>query len=166
MEPAGGTVGDRLRLKWPNDVLLDGSKLAGILLEAETTRAHRTAVVVGFGVNILTAPRDLPYRASALADLAPQVTAADVFDALSESWMGLENLWDGGAGFAEIRNLWLTRAAGLGEEVAARVGDIVYRGIFDTIDEEGRLVIRTSTGATHRISAGEVHLSVMAAASA
>lgn len=165
VEPVRGAVGERLRLKWPNDVLLDGGKLAGILLEAEAA-PDRTAVVVGFGVNVLSAPRDLPYRASALADLAPQVTAADVFDALSESWTDLERLWAGGMGFAEIRDLWLSRAAGLGDEVAARVGDTVHRGIFDTIDEEGRLVIRTHSGATHRISAGEVHLSAIAAASA
>jgi BirA family transcriptional regulator, biotin operon repressor / biotin---[acetyl-CoA-carboxylase] ligase len=156
--------GHRLRLKWPNDVLLDGGKLAGILLEAEPTATGRLAVVVGIGVNVVDAPRDLPYRATALAELGMPVNAGDLFRALSDAWAGAERVWDEGRGFPNIRALWLERAVGIGEEVSVRVGDEVLRGAFDTIDEEGRLVIRDADDAYRTISAGEVHLGAVVAA--
>jgi len=155
--------GGRLRLKWPNDVLLDGGKLAGILLEAETVGTGALAVVVGIGVNISEVPRELPYRATALCELGIAANADDVFQALSDAWAGAERVWNEGKGFPEIRKLWLDRAAGIGEEVAVRIGDEVLRGVFDTIDSEGRLVIREASGALRTISAGEVHLGTVAA---
>lgn len=148
---------DRLRLKWPNDVLLDGGKLAGILLEAEPIGDGRLAVVIGIGVNIVESPDDLAYPTAALASVGISADAADIFWALSESWIGIERMWDGGKGFAGIRKLWLERAAGVGEEVTVRIGGEVLHGAFETIDDEGRLVIRAPTGATRVISAGEVH---------
>jgi BirA family biotin operon repressor/biotin-[acetyl-CoA-carboxylase] ligase len=72
-------------------------------------------------------------------------------------------LWEGGKGFPRIRNLWLDRAAGVGEEVVVRVGGEVLRGEFDTIDGEGRLVIREAGGQVRVISAGEVHFGAVAA---
>lgn len=149
--------GDRLRLKWPNDVLLDGGKLAGILLEAEPLTDGRLAVVIGIGVNVVEAPEGLPYRTTALAALGARANAADIFFALSESWTGIARLWDGGKGFPQIRELWLDRAAGVGEDVAVRVGDEKLYGAFETIDSDGRLVVRVPDGTSRVISAGEVH---------
>lgn len=166
VEPGSAGGGHRLRLKWPNDVLLDGGKLAGILLEAEPVACSGLAVVVGIGVNVVSAPANLPYPATALAAVAPGVSASGVFDALSDAWAGLERLWAGGDGFGRIRELWLARAAGLGEEVAVRLGDDVFGGVFDSIDEEGRLVIRARDGTARSISAGEIHFGAVAAARA
>jgi BirA family biotin operon repressor/biotin-[acetyl-CoA-carboxylase] ligase len=163
VEPAFGKGSYRLRLKWPNDVLLDGGKLAGILLEAEPAAAGGLAVVVGIGVNVIAAPVGLPYPATALAAVTPGVDASDVFYGLAEAWAGLERLWAGGNGFGQIRDLWLARAVGLGEEVAVRLGEGVFGGVFDTIDDEGRLVIRARDGTVRSISAGEVHFGAMAA---
>jgi len=164
VEPGFARGGYRLRLKWPNDVLLDGGKLAGILLEAEPAAGGGLAVVVGIGVNVVSAPVNLPYPAAALAAVTPGISASDVFIALSDAWAGLERLWDGGNGFGLIRELWLARAAGLGEEVAVRIGDDVFGGVFDSIDEEGRLVVRTRDGTARSISAGEIHFGAVAAA--
>jgi BirA family biotin operon repressor/biotin-[acetyl-CoA-carboxylase] ligase len=158
--------GDRLRLKWPNDVLLDGGKLAGILLEAEPVGEGRLAVVIGIGVNVVSAPSNLPYQTTALAALGIRADAAGVFHALSDAWAGIERLWDGGRGFPKIRELWLGRAAGVGEEVVVKVGGEVLRGAFDTIDGEGRLVIRDPQGQVRVVSAGEIHFGAMAAARA
>ena len=155
---------DRLRLKWPNDVLLDGGKLAGILLEAEPLADGRLAVVVGIGVNVVEVPESLPYPATALAALGARADAADIFFALSESWTGIERIWDGGSGFSRIRELWLDRAAGVGEEVAVRIGGEVLHGSFDTIDAQGRLVIGVPDGTKRVISAGEVHFGAVAGA--
>jgi BirA family biotin operon repressor/biotin-[acetyl-CoA-carboxylase] ligase len=162
----GGGRGDRLRLKWPNDVLLDGGKLAGILLEAEPVAEGRLAVVIGIGVNVVSAPGNLPYPATALAALGIRADAAGVFYTLSDAWAGIERLWDGGRGFPKVRELWLGRAAGVGEEVVVKVGGEVVRGTFDTIDGEGRLVIREPQGQVRIVSAGEVHFGAMAAARA
>lgn len=153
---------DRLRLKWPNDVLLDGGKLAGILLEAEPLSDHRLAVAIGIGVNVVAAPTGLPYPATALADLGLGLDAPAVFEALSNAWANIERIWNGGQGFGSIRRLWLDRAAGLGEDVAVRVGDSVFSGSFETIDEAGRLVIRSSEGLVRTIAAGEVHFGAVA----
>ncbi|WEK52725.1 MAG: biotin--[acetyl-CoA-carboxylase] ligase [Candidatus Kaistia colombiensis] len=153
---------DRLRLKWPNDVLLDGAKLAGILLEAEPLPDDRLAVVIGIGVNVVAAPEGLPYPATALAELGVGIDAFRLFEALSDAWASVARVWNGGRGFKSVRRLWLDRAAGLGETVAVRVGEQVFSGVFETIDEEGRLVIRSPDGLVRTIAAGEVHFGTVA----
>lgn len=153
---------DRLRLKWPNDVLLDGGKLAGIGLEAQQLDGDRLAVAIGIGVNVVAAPEGLPYPATSLAELGLGLDAQTVFAALSNEFAGLVRIWDGGRGFATIRRLWLQRAAGLGEAVAVRIGDDVFSGAFETIDEQGRLVVRSPGGLSRTIAAGEVHFGAVA----
>lgn len=155
---------DRLRLKWPNDVLLDGGKLAGILLEAEPTPDDRFAVSIGIGVNVVAAPQGLPYPAASLSDLGYAIDAARLFAALSDAFAGVLRVWNEGRGFQSIRRLWLDRAVGLGEDVAVRIGERVVSGIFETIDEEGRLVIRSPQGVIRTIAAGEVHFGAVASA--
>ncbi|MCX5512012.1 biotin--[acetyl-CoA-carboxylase] ligase [Kaistia algarum] len=155
---------DRLRLKWPNDVLLDGGKLAGILLEAEPLASGGFAVSIGIGVNIVAAPEGLPYPASALSALGYAIDAARLFSALSDAFANVLRVWDEGRGFANVRRLWLDRAAGLGEDVAVRIGDRVVSGTFETIDDEGRLVIRSSAGLVRTVAAGEVHFGAVASA--
>jgi BirA family biotin operon repressor/biotin-[acetyl-CoA-carboxylase] ligase len=159
----GAGAAARLRLKWPNDVLLDGGKLAGILLEAEPLADGRLAVVAGIGVNVVEAPTGLTYPTAALASLGSSARATDVFAALSDAWAGIERIWDGGRGFPRIRDLWLDRAAGVGEEAVIRIGGEVLRGKFETIDNEGRLLIRLDDGTLRPVSAGEVHFGAMAA---
>lgn len=153
---------DRLRLKWPNDVLLDGGKLAGILLEAEPLAGGELAVSIGIGVNVVAAPTGLPYPAAALSGLGYAIDAARLFSALSDAFANVARVWDEGRGFRNVRRLWLDRAAGLGEDVAVRIGDRVVSGVFETIDDDGRLVIRSSVGEVRTIAAGEVHFGAVA----
>ncbi|WP_375461838.1 biotin--[acetyl-CoA-carboxylase] ligase [uncultured Enterovirga sp.] len=152
------------RLKWPNDVLVDGAKLAGILLGTEELGGGRRAVVLGIGVNVAAAPEGLPYPATSLHALGCATDAERLFTALSASWLEVEGVWDGGRGFAEIREAWLARAAGLGGAVAVRTGGDARRGTFETIDGQGQLVLRSPDGAIHRVSAGEVHFGAAASA--
>ena len=154
---------DRLTLKWPNDVLADGAKLAGILLELDTF-GTRPAVVIGIGVNVAHAPTDLPYVAASLHGLGYVVTAEELFGALTATWLRAVETWDEGRGFGCIRKAWLRDAAGLGGPVAVTMGEGVARGAFEAIDEEGRLVIRGADGATRLVSAGEVHFGAAATA--
>jgi BirA family biotin operon repressor/biotin-[acetyl-CoA-carboxylase] ligase len=161
LEPGTGE-GARLRLKWPNDVLLDGAKLAGILLEGETLPGGDFAVAIGIGVNVVHAPEGLPYPAVALRTLGFPVDAAMLFVALSNAWAGLERLWASGRGFPLVRRLWLDRAAGLGERVAIRHGGEAVSGTFETIDESGRLVVLLADGSRRAVAAGEVHFGAVA----
>jgi BirA family biotin operon repressor/biotin-[acetyl-CoA-carboxylase] ligase len=162
LEPGAAGEGGRLRLKWPNDVLLDGAKLAGILLEGEALPGGGFAVVIGIGVNVAHAPEGLPYPATALRRLGVPADAPGVFAALSDAWAGLERLWAEGSGFPVIRRLWLDRAAGLGERVAVQLGGETLSGTFETIDDTGRLVLALGDGRRRMVAAGEVHFGAAA----
>jgi BirA family transcriptional regulator, biotin operon repressor / biotin---[acetyl-CoA-carboxylase] ligase len=161
-----GTESMKFSLKWPNDVLAGQQKLAGILLEAETVTDNRLAVVVGIGTNVVAAPEGTPTPATSLAALGIDVRAEELFAALSESWAEFRGIWNAGQGFAEIRRLWLQRAAGLGQPVAVHTGAATVAGIFDTIDDTGCLVVRTSDGLQVPISAGDVYFGAAASAGA
>ena len=147
----------KFSLKWPNDVLAGRQKLAGILLEAEAVAGDRLAVVVGIGTNVVAAPEGTPTPATSLAALGVHVGAEELFAALSDAWVEFRGIWDNGRGFAEIRRLWLERAAGLGERVAIQTGTATVEGTFDTIDETGCLIVRTAEGKRVPIAAGEVY---------
>ncbi|WP_307155379.1 biotin--[acetyl-CoA-carboxylase] ligase [Rhodopseudomonas julia] len=154
---------NRLTLKWPNDALIDGGKVSGILLEASNAGDGLMAVVIGIGVNVVRTPPDLPYAATSLVDLGVEgIGAEDVFARLADAWVDQENLWAGGRGFAAIRDAWLERASGLGAPVAVKLGDEIIRGTFDSIDDEGRLLVRTASGAMRAVTAGDVHFSAAA----
>ncbi|PRD41955.1 biotin--[acetyl-CoA-carboxylase] ligase [Phyllobacterium phragmitis] len=156
----------RIGLKWPNDVLVDGAKLSGILLESALLPQGRFAVAVGIGVNIVSHPEDLPYPATSLQALGSTCDAETLFLALSDSWRENSALWNEGRGLGEIRSRWLERAAGLGGEVSVRVEDRVVRGIFETIDEDCRFVIREEDGGRVLIAAGDVYFGSVASANA
>jgi BirA family biotin operon repressor/biotin-[acetyl-CoA-carboxylase] ligase len=145
----------RYALKWPNDVLANGKKLVGIGLEAEAV-GDRLAIVVGIGTNIVAAPEGTPTPAVSLAALGVQISAEELFSGLSDAWVEFRGIWDNGRGFAEIRKLWLERAARLGEPIAIHTGTMVLEGIFDTIDDTGCLIVRTAEGRLVPIAAGEV----------
>ena len=152
----------RLTLKWPNDVLIGGAKVAGILLEAIALSDGRNAVIIGIGVNVRHAPEGLPYPTTSLAACGGDTDAESLFGTLGEAWVEQEALWSGAEGFAPVRRCWLERAAGLGGPIAVRLGEDVFRGTFETIDDEGRLVVRDSDGAARIVSAGEVHFGAAA----
>ncbi|MCC8937188.1 biotin--[acetyl-CoA-carboxylase] ligase [Bradyrhizobium sp. Arg68] len=160
-----GPQGPRYALKWPNDVLANGKKLSGILLEAEAI-AGRLAVVVGIGTNVVAAPEGTPTPAVSLSALGVQIAAEELFAALSDAWVDFRGIWDNGRGFAEIRRLWLARAAGLGEQVAIRTGTATLEGTFDTIDDTGCLIVRAADGRRMPVTAGEVYFGDAASARA
>ena len=153
-------------LKWPNDVMADGQKLAGILLEAEAVAGNRLAVVVGIGTNVIAAPEGTPTPATSLAALGVQIGAEELFTALSDAWVEFRGIWDNGRGFADIRKLWLERAFGLGERVAIQTGAATVEGTFDTIDETGCLIVRSKEGKRTPIAAGEVYFGAAASVGA
>jgi BirA family biotin operon repressor/biotin-[acetyl-CoA-carboxylase] ligase len=160
-----GPAAPAYALKWPNDVLANGRKLVGISLEAETI-GDRLAVIVGIGTNVVAAPEGTPTPAVSLAALGVQISAEVLFAALSDCWVEYLGIWDNGHGFAEIRRLWLERAVGLGQPVAVKSGGATIEGIFDTIDEQGCLMVRTGAGRLMPITAGDVYFGSAASARA
>ena len=137
--------GARLAIKWPNDLLLDGAKLSGLLLEGGSA-AGRFVMTVGIGLNLVTHPADTPYRATDLAVAGYGIERDDLLAALCISFRhGLE-LWDKGQGFAAIRTDWLQRAAFLNERISISSGHQPRQGIFETLDPQGRLVLATEQG--------------------
>jgi BirA family biotin operon repressor/biotin-[acetyl-CoA-carboxylase] ligase len=147
----------RLALKWPNDVLLDGAKLAGILLEGVQPAGGGFACVIGVGVNCAAAPNDLPVPVSDLSRLAAAPDAGALLACLSDKMEEALALWASGAGFALLRERWLSHAAGLGEVIEARLARETVAGRFETIDAEGRLIISTDRG-RRVIEAGDILL--------
>ncbi|TIP85545.1 MAG: biotin--[acetyl-CoA-carboxylase] ligase [Mesorhizobium sp.] len=161
----GGSDGkNRFELKWPNDVLASGAKLAGILLESAILEGDRSAVAVGIGVNVVAYPKDLPYPATSLGALGAACDAETLFLALSDAWSENARLWNDGRGLSAVRRRWLARAAGLGGQVAVRIDGNVVRGTFETIDEDCRFVIRDDEGSVLTIAAGDVHFGAVASA--
>jgi BirA family biotin operon repressor/biotin-[acetyl-CoA-carboxylase] ligase len=152
------------QLKWPNDVLADDKKLAGILIEAEPVSGG-LAAVVGMGVNVVAAPEGTPYLATSLNALGIATDAETLFAALSDAWAEWFAVWDHGRGFGAIREEWFTRAAGLGAPVEIRNGEHVIQGLFETIDEAGCLVV-SQNGQSTKVAAGDVYFGAAMSAGA
>lgn len=144
------------RLKWPNDVLAGGAKLAGILLESDRVPGGGLALVTGLGVNVVSAPDDVPYPATSLAALGLNVSAFDLFTTLGECWCEALDLWQAGQGMGRLRQAWLSHAAGIGERVTIEHEGERVAGRFETIDDGGRMVIVDAQGAARTIAAGDV----------
>ena len=143
-------------VKWPNDVLLRGAKLSGILLEAENIGEGRMAVVTGIGVNVVGAPQDVPYAAISLADAGFALSARQLFARLSDRWAEARRLWDDGRGMPKLRAKWLTYAVGVGGPVTIQLGGRTVTGTFETIDDGGHLIVLTSDGQRMPIASGDV----------
>src|SRR6266478_3802111 len=119
---AAPALTSRLALKWPNDLLCAGRKIAGILIEGE----------------------------------GDPLDAAMLFDHLAAAMQARLALWNRGAGFADVRAAWLSRALGLGQPIRVRLPERETTGRFETIDEAGRLVLRTARGEVETVAAGDV----------
>lgn len=155
---------DRVKLKWPNDVLVDGAKIAGILLESCNT-PKGTALIIGMGVNIAQFPAETPYPVTSLAKLgftlgpqAPRVLLERFLPALAETRATLTQ-----GGFLPIREAWLAQASGLGGPIVVRLPDRELNGHFMGIDEKGCLLLRRPEGNLQKIASGEVFANTMQA---
>ena len=113
---------------------------------------------------MIAAPEGLPYPATSLRQLGSDTKAEALFAALSEAWVDAFALWDSGKGVRDVLARWRNVAAGIGAQVAvAREGDVV-RGIFESIDDAGRLIVRADNSSRIAITAGDVHFGVTATA--
>ncbi len=145
-------AGREVRVKWPNDLLVDGGKIAGILLESAIGQTGQVQhVVAGIGVNVGFAPQlpEMRYPGSALGgsvEAALEKLTAALAARLAE-WRR--------EGFETVRAAWLAKAGPLGAEVDVKLGEGLVRGRFAGLDREGALLLDTATG-PRKIVSGEL----------
>jgi BirA family biotin operon repressor/biotin-[acetyl-CoA-carboxylase] ligase len=153
LAPPGADV----RVKWPNDVLVRGAKVAGLLLESAAAADERVDwLIVGSGVNIESAPAGTPYPATALRDegflpLTPLDLLARYL-ALLDGWLAH---WRAG-GFAAVRPAWLALGSGVGERVRLRLGREEVAGRFVDVTDQGALLVAQDGLRRRQITAGEL----------
>ena len=151
------TVQTRLTVKWPNDLLYDRKKVAGILMEATQLQSH-TGIVIGCGVNCVTSPDSMPYAVTNFAAEGHNISVPALFKLFSTEVAVALAGWQAGAKFAAIRADWLNRASGVGEQITVRLNNRELTGRFDGLDEQGRLLLSHPENGTSVISAGDVFM--------
>ncbi|KIC20956.1 biotin--[acetyl-CoA-carboxylase] ligase [Leisingera sp. ANG-Vp] len=140
-----------LSLKWPNDVLMKGGKLAGILLESAGRGQGVNHLFVGIGVNLVETPMQewlepgAVYPVSLMAETGVQVDPETFLEAVADAFARYEQQFST-YGFEPIRTAWLERAAKLGEVITARTAASETEGTFETVDASGNLVLNTAKG--------------------
>ena len=148
---------DALTLKWPNDILADGAKLAGLLLERIDSGGH-PMMALGVGVNLVSAPDDVGYPTARLADHLGSDRRTPTSEALAarldEAFHNLLAVWKE-RGMETIRALWLERAAGVGETIRVRLPNEELTGVFAGLDASGALML-SQNGETRLVTAGEI----------
>lgn len=143
-------------IKWPNDILIGGAKVSGILLESEALPDGRFAVVIGCGINVMHAPEDVMYPTTTLHRAGSGISSEVLFGRLCLAMAQELDIWDGGRGIAAVRQAWLEHAEGKGRQITVRMADRVITGTFKDIDQTGCLVIKDRNGTTQSIAAGDV----------
>jgi BirA family biotin operon repressor/biotin-[acetyl-CoA-carboxylase] ligase len=143
-----------VRVKWPNDVMVDGGKISGILLESATGQSgHVEYVVAGIGLNVGFAPQ-LPEMRYPGARLGSDVSVEQALEQLTHALARRLEEWRQ-AGFDVVRQAWLAKAGPLGMEVDVKLSEGVVRGRFAGIDREGALLLDADAG-LRRVVSGEL----------
>jgi BirA family biotin operon repressor/biotin-[acetyl-CoA-carboxylase] ligase len=148
-------VGPHITCKWPNDVLIDGAKCSGILLESRIDGAALEWLIIGTGINVASHPEGLESPATSLQAAGGLVTVETMLEAYAERLAHWLERWLR-EGFPPIRQAWLLRADGLGQAVRVRLADATLHGVFESLDEQGALVLLYADGSRRCITAGEV----------
>lgn len=146
--------------KWPNDVLHNGKKMAGILLESFTTTNEfgheRQWVAVGVGINVDSFPEHVMFPATSLRDTGVEIISAKiVLSRFIHNFIDQYDLWMA-KGFPAVQKAWVKRAYRLGHATQVIMGDTEVEGVFDGIDASGRLLLKSLGGAITGITAGDV----------
>jgi len=147
-------------IKWPNDALLNGKKVAGVLLEnfgpaPDSDGGCQANLAIGIGVNLVHYPDPVDSRWEPTSLAAETGTAPDLEATLEVLAHHLDH-WLGVGDFTQIRAAWLARATHLGQRIEARLPNRILTGVFEDVDADGALVLRTPDG-MRRIRAADIH---------
>jgi BirA family biotin operon repressor/biotin-[acetyl-CoA-carboxylase] ligase len=148
LDPAHGPIA----CKWPNDVLVKRRKVAGILLEGEGVSGWLT---IGIGINVMSAPEGVEFPATSLRAEGASPELTDVIVSLVTAFERWYEIWRRD-GFAPIREVWKSRAAGIGDTIRVRLESRELTGVFQDIAEDGALLLQLPNGVQERIAAGDV----------
>jgi BirA family biotin operon repressor/biotin-[acetyl-CoA-carboxylase] ligase len=172
--PVGAVAGEegRITLKWPNDVLVDGKKIAGILLESRTAATRGSGrggpatsgsdgirldwLVIGIGVNVAHHPADCDFPATSLAALGAVSDSQSLLIDVAAGLNRWTSVWQA-RGFPPVREAWLAQGYGLGQPISVRLGETTLQGCFETLDISGALVLREADGRRQLVAAGDVY---------
>lgn len=163
VEIAGGPI-PGLRLKWPNDLLIGGAKLAGLLPESTADRYTHNGqtggliVVFGIGINLSAPPAELGRPVASLAEQGIDRTPDEMAAPLSTWMLHWLGLWKAGESFDVVRSAWLERAGPRGEAMQVNAGAGPVVGSFDGLDADGALLLRLESGVVQRFTFGDVTL--------
>lgn len=155
-------INNLVQIKWPNDVLLNGKKVSGILLENHLIQSRR-AIIVGVGINVTGFPQEALYPATSLNENNIGCDSEQVFENLATAFAIRLKQWNEGHGFEAIRQDWLQNAAGLGDVIKVKFPkgrdpqELV--GIFEGLDEAGLLQLETSKGIIKKVSVADIFFS-------
>ena len=145
--------------KWPNDVLLNGRKVSGILLESRTEADGALDwLILGVGANVRSYPDNTAFPATSLhyEGTPPSVSETDLLEAFSRHFLTWTNRWLDD-GFAPVRQAWLNHAHGQGEAIEVRLPNETLSGTFADLDPGGALVLELPGGRRRLINAGDVY---------
>lgn len=147
-----------IQLKWPNDVLFGGKKIVGILLESATSNdASEIILSIGIGINLQSHPTDVELAATSLrAENIEAPTPDKALAQLAQSWAHWFTRWQE-EGFSPIRDAWLARAKGVGQDIQVRLPNETLEGVFKGLDASGTLLLELGNGTCREINAGEVY---------
>lgn len=153
----GGANPIFLHLKWPNDILLAGAKLGGILAESLTGPDGRLRVVIGFGINVAAAPAgERPMAALGNAGIATTPNELlGLLDVALARWLAT---WDGGRGLSRVLAAWTQASVPIGTGISVNAGSGPIAGTFSGLDATGALIVADATGRTQRFTFGDVTL--------
>jgi BirA family transcriptional regulator, biotin operon repressor / biotin---[acetyl-CoA-carboxylase] ligase len=148
------------KLKWPNDVLVRGAKIAGILCETISTLPNTLAI--GCGINVSHSPIGLAYPATSLTAEGAATDRDKVLNVYDNAMASCLNMWNNGQNFAFFRNLWMKHAIGIGETITMTTGTQHLTGTFEAITEQGAVMLKPPHGPPHILHAGDMHIPSLA----
>ncbi len=148
------------QLKWPNDVLVRGAKIAGILCEVLSNQP--LTVAIGCGINVAHSPTGFTYPATCLVAEGASTTRDEVFQSYRTALAYWLDIWSNSKNFPTIRTAWTKLAIGIGETITMTAGTQHLTGTFETITEQGAVMLKPPHGPPHILHAGDVHIPSLA----
>jgi BirA family transcriptional regulator, biotin operon repressor / biotin---[acetyl-CoA-carboxylase] ligase len=148
------------KLKWPNDVLINGAKVAGILCEVLST--DPLTIAIGCGINVAHAPSGLQYPATCLLAEGATTDRDQVFQSYRDALSYRLEQWNNGQNFPAIRAAWIQNAIGIGETVTMAMGTQHLTGTFEGITEQGAVMLKPADGPHQILHAGDLHIPSLA----
>jgi BirA family transcriptional regulator, biotin operon repressor / biotin---[acetyl-CoA-carboxylase] ligase len=147
----------KVRLKWPNDILLNGAKVGGILIETFSIDEETIAVAIGIGMNVANHPTEtLAYPTTNFAQAGFNLNSSEVFEQLARRFDYYFSLWQQGAGFENIKQRWLDFGPSIGHQLKVNTGTGIITGNFSGLDNHGGLQLSLSDGSQQIVLAGDI----------